>query len=328
MVPRGTIMIELKPLLADPPTTLLELDTGGSDNRLISLQVLPEGFFALVIATGDGLTHGVVEGYRAGQLENLRLTYAWDIDRDWARLAVERPGQIGAEIAWIADPVPLHIEDVARIFSGRANVMAPEIVFCAVSDQVEPIGPMPRLHADTRIATDQGDESIGGLAPGDGILTQAGKSVPVIQCLRRTLPARGSFRPIRLRAPYFGLRYDIVVSSEQALLLRGPDVEYNFGEDAVLVPALHFVSGASADWVGSGPFVQYAQPLLPRHEVILAAGAPVDSLFVGRLRNRQSVLPETAFSDLPIEAMPVHRDMAYPVLQPFEAISLLRSSAA
>lgn len=66
------------------------------------------------------------------------------------------------------------------------------------------------------------------------------------RCTRCTCLLAGSFAPVLLRAPYFPQRSDILVSSDQMVLLDGPEVEYLFGEDEVLVPAGALVDGRSA----------------------------------------------------------------------------------
>jgi len=70
--------------------------------------------------------------------------------------------------------------------------------------------------------------------------------VPVLQTATRTVPARGSFAPIRMRAPYFGLQDDIIISPEQHVVIDGPEVEYLFSCEKVLTPARNLVNGFAA----------------------------------------------------------------------------------
>ena len=116
------------------------------------------------------------------------------------------------------------------------------------------------------------------------VLTPDGDAVPVLHRLSRRVPACGSFAPVRLRAPYFGLRQDITVAPSQRLVLSGSDVEYMFSQEAVLVEARHLVGGFAALAASAGPTITYTQLLLPEHEALDAAGCVAETLFVGRLR--------------------------------------------
>ena len=63
---------------------------------------------------------------------------------------------------------------------------------------------------------------------------------------RLALPARGSFAPVLLRAPFYAQTQDLLVSADQLLAISGPEVEYLFGTDAVLMPAGALVDGRTA----------------------------------------------------------------------------------
>ena len=156
--------------------------------------------------------------------------------------------------------------------------------------QIEPLGPMPALTGNVPIRTPCGYRRVGHLKRGDLILTEMGETVPVLHVIRRRVPARGSFRPVRLRAPYFGLRQDVIVAPHQRLVLSGSQVEYTFGREAVLVPARYLINGVSALAVDGPDELTYHQLLLPDHEVLLAAGCPMESLYIGRLRRKPEQL--------------------------------------
>ena len=113
---------------------------------------------------------------------------------------------------------------------GHGNrTLSKELLFAALATDIAPIGPMPTLHPQTPIATANGYCAAGDLQRGDTVLTNSGDIVPVLSIVRSRFPARGSFAPMRLHAPYFGLTQDIIVGAEQRLVMRGSDVEYNFG---------------------------------------------------------------------------------------------------
>jgi len=146
--------------------------------------------------------------------------------------------------------------------------------------------------------------------------------------IRRTVPAKGSFQPARLRAPYFGLARDITVAPQQRMVIDGSEVEYLFGRESVLIPAQHLVNGVSAITRDDMPLITYCQLLLPNHEAVLAAGCPLESLYIGRIRRHATRLTASMLSEFARHSLPEHVKSAYPVLKPFEAITLANQRAA
>jgi hypothetical protein len=86
----------------------------------------------------------------------------------------------------------------------------------------------------------------GHLRPGDLIATADGGLLPLRRTRLLDLPTCGSFAPVILRAPFFGASHDLLVSSDQRLVLSGSEVEYLFNEEQVLVEAGALVDGRTA----------------------------------------------------------------------------------
>jgi hypothetical protein len=200
--------------------------------------------------------------------------------------------------------------------------------FLALSTQIEPIGPMPSMTAHVPLATPWGQREVARLKRGDVVSAADGAGVPILQTVRRVVPARGSFRPIRLRAPYFGLLRDILVAPEQRLVIGGSDVEYMFGRERVLVPARHLVNGVSAMHASGGVTVTYHDLVLPGCDVVQAAGAPLETMFIGRIRRKPVMLAASLLAVFDRNGLPEHALSTYPVLRPFEAITLAETRAA
>ena len=100
--------------------------------------------------------------------------------------------------------------------TGRpTGVAIDDVDFLAISTRIEPVGPMPALTSRVPLATPNGQVETARLHRGDLVMTDTGDCVPILRKVSRTVPARGSFRPVRLRAPYFGLQRDIVVAPQQ-----------------------------------------------------------------------------------------------------------------
>jgi len=92
----------------------------------------------------------------------------------------------------------------------------------------------------------RGPVAAGSLQPGDRVMTRDQGAVPLVSVTRLTVPGRGMLAPIRLRAPYYGRRADILVSPDQTVWIGGAEAEYLFGEEEVLVRARHLADGAMA----------------------------------------------------------------------------------
>ncbi|MGV8950178.1 MAG: Hint domain-containing protein, partial [Cypionkella sp.] len=86
----------------------------------------------------------------------------------------------------------------------------------------------------------------GNLKRGDIIMTLDHGPQMLLDAQPLSLPARGSFAPVLLRAPYFGVRKDILVSADQLIAIGGLETEYLFDTDSVLMPASALVDGRTA----------------------------------------------------------------------------------
>jgi hypothetical protein len=226
-------------------------------------------------------------------------------------------------------PHPMPLADLRILLTDpRQRQIDPDVIFVALSNRIEPIGPMPGLASNVPVCTPSGYVPAGQLKRGDLVDTDEGQIVPVLQTVTRRVPAMGSFRPVRLRAPYFGLRRDIVVSPQQRLVIRGSEVEYLFGCEAVLVPARHLINGFSALYAETSDIVSYHHLLLPAHEEIIVAGTRTESLYIGRLRRNPDLLGASVLAGFDRARLPEHPRPIWPVLKPYEAITLAMNRAA
>lgn len=94
---------------------------------------------------------------------------------------------------------------------------------------------LPGLAGDTRVETPTGPRVVADLRPGDPVLTADGTARPVQWIDARPRLSLGRLSPVRLKAPYFGLGADLVVTPQTRVQRSGPTVEYIFGHDVVLV---------------------------------------------------------------------------------------------
>lgn len=322
---RGTVLLEarLDPVTAAQPILRIPLQAHAGGH--LSVLALPGGSFSLVLSQGAALLHKTVRLAQAGLGGEMRLSLAWDCDRSLARFAVEIVGERAFAVDALPIPKPLAAASLTNFEA--MEICLPDgadLGFLAVSNDVEPVGPLPGLGVRSVIDTTFGPRVLGELACGDLVTTGAGNPPePVLHVAKRTVPALGSFAPIRLRAPYFDLHQDLIVAAHQKIFMTGSVVEYTFGREAVLVPAEHLVNGVSAIRETHVALVSYGQVLLPSHSMIEANGASVESLFIGRLRRDPAKIAASVLSDANPTLIPEQASLASPVLAGYEARALI-----
>lgn len=326
---RGSIVFETVVAEDARPQALFGYTNPHPKHRSLMFQAIPGGGVSMVHVQGNEIAHAAIAHKNAGRAEVLRLTYAWDIKYNWGRLTLERAGESDVTSVAVENPLPLTLDDLRDLMLGRQQPeYAPEMVFAALSNQIEAIGPSPTLHPDTPVATPWGYRNAGTLKRGDTVYCADGSVVPVLQTVTRSVPARGSFAPIRFRAPYFGLQQDIIIAPEQHVVVDGPEVDYLFACEKVLTPARHLVNGFAARDEPWGPTVEYCQLILPLHETITAAGAPLESMYIGRMRRDAHQLASSVMFGVDRNDLPEHAQPSHKVLKWFEAIHLAKRRAA
>lgn len=329
LMSRGTIMIETRLSPESRPQTLLSYSRRHPWVGSISFRAVPGGGIILIMSQGENVFHTVLQHKHDARADVLRVTFSWDSENRYGRIAVERPESDSVVMQTTPPPPPLMLEDLYTL-TRRPQLceVDRDVIFFAVSDRIEPIGPMPLVTGQAPVLTPEGYRKLSDLRTGDTVRSFQGDIVPVLARVSRRVPALGSFQPVRLRAPYFGLRRDIVVAPNQRLVIGGSEVEYIFGREAVLVPAQSLVNGFAAVLETGHMQVRYHDLLLPNHEPFVAAGTAIESLYIGRLRRRKPHLSQTLLRDCPPGLLPEHARTGLKVLRPFEAITLAEARAA
>ncbi len=329
LVTRGSIVLETRLTPGSRPQTLLRYASDGTWPVQISLQSIPGGGVTLVIDQAGTLCHAVVRQPHTERLEALHITYSWDAPRKWGHLVLEHMDSGQFTIADVPAPPPLRLADLEELIRGRSTrYISPDAEFLAISTRIEPVGPMPTLSGRTPIATPAGEVPVAKLRRGDTVLTETGDVLPVLHRVSRTVPARGAFAPVRLRAPYFGLHHDAIVAPGQRLKISGSVVDYMFGTEAVLANASHLIGGMAATRVATGPYITYHHVLLPQHQAIRTAGAALESLYIGRLRRKKHLLAATLLSAFDRARLPEHSTPAFPILRQYDALVLAEQRSA
>jgi len=329
LLTRGSILLETRLAPEGRSQTLLSYRRMHPWVSGFSIQSIPNGGIAVVINQGNEVFHTALAHDATGRGDILRITWAWDAPARWGQLGIERVGSDKRFLARVDNPKPLMLADLqVMAMDPMQRHLDPDVTFFAVSEEVEPVGPMPTLTTHVPIATPYGYRAAGQLKRGDLVRTADDWSVPVLDTVRRTVPARGSFRPVRLRAPYFGLEQDIIVAPDQRLVIGGSDVEYMFGQERVLVPARHLINGIAAQYCTAGTTASYTQIVLPNHQAMQIPGTLLESLYLGRLRRKPEHFAASLLASHDRSILPEHANPAYPVLKHFEAVTLAQKRAA
>lgn len=141
----------------------------------------------------------------------------------------------------------------------------------------------------SRLLTPRGSVPVENLNIGDLVQTLDGRSVPIRWIGQRKISGSEIYvssrlRPVRITAGALapGLPHrDLLVSRQHRILVSSKIARRMFGQDEVLVPAIKLTSlpGIFVDL--SVAEVTYFHILCDRHEVVLAEGAPAETLLTG-----------------------------------------------
>lgn len=141
----------------------------------------------------------------------------------------------------------------------------------------------------TRIETLRGAVPVEGLRVGDRVLRADGGHAVLRRILQTELGAErlrrnDKLRPVRITAGALGQglpRRDLLVSRQHRMLVTSPIARRMFGHADVLVPAIK-LTALPGIWVDHTlAALAYYHLLFDAHEVIIAEGAPSESLLTG-----------------------------------------------
>lgn len=314
---RGTLLLEAS---AQPgrarKTDLVNLVD--QDNQL-AIWLTRDGALAIRFGPGTETVATQFGGSGFADGSDFRLTLSWDAAFGTALASVEDLASGTLRQA--------ELEMAAPVRSGLMRELLEEplpvgLRFLAVADTIEPVGLVPGFARDTAIDTPGGQRMVQHLRAGDLVITADRGPQPIRWIGRRDIPAAGELMPIRLRAPYFGLVRDIMVSADLRVLASGTEVEYLFGQESVLIEARHLVNGISASRANREKVVDMYHIVLDAHEILSVSGSSCESLFLGRLAQSTDILATTMLYDANPERLPIHEVLARPALKPFEAATL------
>lgn len=142
------------------------------------------------------------------------------------------------------------------------------------------VNQVPCFVAGTMIDTPDGPRAVHMLEPGDLVNTRDHGPQPVRWVGRRTVPAKGAFAPVRIRAGALGDHDTVMVSPQHRVLVQDVLAHLMFEEPEVLAAARHLVNDNSIRVVEGGR-VDYVHVLFDQHEIITANGLLSESFLPG-----------------------------------------------
>ncbi len=298
LLERGLFVLEFS-LPLDQATVLLHLQSDTPWPRTLSVFFDPEAGLAVLHRQGHDLRRHLIPGPLPQHQGTARLTFAFDApDRTWSmRYEIIELGI--RHSANGSQPLPLSAADLRALCTAGDGSQRHRAVlwFGATQHDVLP-DRAPWIGLRTPVDTTRGAVAAGLLKPGDMIATLDRGFLPLRTLIHRTLPSRGTFVPVLLRTPFFGLSSDILVSSDQMVLISGASIEYLFGVEEALISAASLCDGHVA---------QQDERRAVTHSVSLDLGSPAlitaDGCCLMSAFDSLAQLPHRALQDY--EALPL-----------------------
>jgi len=317
LLARGTLMVEARARgVGRNYDQLVDVAIERGWDSGFRLTLTPRRFLEIEAVTGR---NRIQHRLNLGSIEDgtlVRVTYSWNGPARTGLLTAELPEQGRIHQLEVLAPPPLAVADLHGLVAGLHGAeIGAGVVGVAVADQVEPVGLAPGFARRTTVETEGGPRRIDRLQLGDRVVTADGRALPVRWITRRVLPTIGSLAPVTIPATWFGATETLVVPPLQRVLLCGPEAQREFGADAALVAARDLpVAGVPRPADEDGAEVAWYNVLLDEHACIRVGGLWAESLFAGTIAKHPEILATTPLGALPPGALPVHRQMAQPMV--------------
>ncbi|MCX7890369.1 MAG: Hint domain-containing protein [Rhodobacteraceae bacterium] len=325
-LPSGSLVMLVDPSLAFvmPGLPLLHAAAPGPEPRALSVVLLDDGRLHLMHRRGDSRGALAVTLADMAEAPAARITYGWDARTGRHFLSAENLSSGGVALSAAAGATGLARQDVLDLCIDRRRTFAhPALLSLAIGTGVATVGQTGGIAAGTPVATPDGPVPVGRIRPGDTVLSGDGRARRVLAVTVDRSPALGPLRPVRLLAPYFGRKEDIVVDPRQKVLIAGPDVEYLFECEAVLAEARALADGTTAQRADDDPWAEWHGLVFDEHDTFLADGCRMDGRFVGRIAASPDIVARSSLAGLAAaDALPVHAARCHRVLAPWEATAL------
>ena len=246
MLDHGLFILEFAlPILQ--PTVLLRLDSEGIMPGVFSVFFDPDAGISLLHRRGPEVKRHLLPGPIVQRQGTARLSFGFDTTTEVWSLTYQVLGEGISQSAAGRSVLPVSAMELHRLcVGGPGSQRHPGALWFGLTRKSALPARAPWIGLNTPIDTLRGPVKAGLLRPGDRIATLEDGFQPLVRLTRRTFPSRGSFAPVVLRSPFFGLTSDILVSSDQLVLISGASVEYLFGVEEALISAGSLCDGKVA----------------------------------------------------------------------------------
>ncbi|MEL6914484.1 MAG: Hint domain-containing protein [Pseudomonadota bacterium] len=323
---RGTILFEADVAQFTVPRPLVGHGIGAS--FMLQVDFGTEDKLDFTLSVGDAVWQHRLPLKITNDLQVVRVSYAWDAASRAGVLSVYQPRSRHVAQCLVPEPRPVPWAVLRSLIHEAPDMCrANEMSFVALSRGFEPAGPMPGLRGDVEVATPGGMRRICEIGMEDRVLSPDGRPLRVIRPVRRQLPARGSFAPFRLRAPYLGLDHDLTLSGESLVRLEGPDVEYLLGVEAVLAQANQLGESRASSVRPRASLASYHQLVLEEADT-LDTGVGISSLDLTPVPRAGLGAATTLWADMSQSAPVSARRDEIPLARPYEIMTLNATRAA
>ena len=323
MLPSGTLLLDISIMPSLTEQTLLSYQATDPWRTALTLSLDPQGVLILRQTQGEDVRHYVLKTGLKGRAAMTTIVFAWDAPNRRALLSAEVPDTGANWFMQAHGPLPLSVQDARRIVTDRhACHVMPGTGFVAIAEGVMPIGPLPSLDPATLVATPKGAVALAALRPGQIVTTATGGTAQIRWTGGVSLPARGRFAPLHLRAPFYGARRDIHLAPCQRIHFRSTEVEYLFATHTVAARAGDLLDGVGPRQTGSALTVDYRQIVLDRPAAIAVHGVTCATLDIMPLLADPALRAASILRDIPVELLPHPAPRDIQRLQGFETRSL------
>ncbi len=244
---QGLFALEFQLPLSEP-TVLLDYRTTGERARTISVLYDPcIGIVILHRQDNQQLRHAL-----PGPLPDLTGTARLSLHFDAAGVGVwlirlELPGVVRVLDAAGTGVLAMDLNAFDQLCSrGAGSAWHRSVLWFGLSVAKALPPRQAWIGRNTPVLTRRGAVYAESLRAGDEVRVLDHGFVALQAIGRSEVPSRGSCAPVLLRTPFFGLTGDLIVSSDQLIMVGGVSVEYMFGAQEVLVRAAVLVNGRAA----------------------------------------------------------------------------------
>lgn len=288
-----------------------------------------DGSISIETQQGPEKRYAKISGFGTDCPDPLRVTFTWDTTLAIGHFSGENLKTGDIQRVAINSPFPTPANDCLRTVGAVGGCQIDDAVkVLAFADHIIAVGPGATLTADAQILTPGGERFIRDLIQGDLVTTKTNGPKPIRHIIRQCVPAHGHTCPVHLRAPFFELSKDLIVASNQRLLIAGAATEYDFGNGGMLIEAGELVGLPGARFHSGQQQIEYYQVLLESHECIRVCGTWTESLFIGQLARQPAAVHASLFGNIQPDRLPTHKKRALRILRNYEKRALFGSMIA